>query len=125
MTSSEPRILRLPDGRGPAYQCHRDSGGRPLFFFDGCPGSHLHATLAHAPAPAVGLVAADRSGFGLCALAAERRIVDRLEDVAQLAGPLGQSRFGVIGVSCGGPYAPARPLLLGKRLDHVGLRWAR
>lgn len=115
--------LRLHDGRNLAYQCYGDRRGRPLYFFHGFPGSRLQAALVHESALAAGvcLIAADRPGFGRSSPALGRRIVDWPADVEQLADALGHARFGVVGVSCGGPYAAACALRLEARLDYVGL----
>jgi pimeloyl-ACP methyl ester carboxylesterase len=114
---------QLADGRLLAYQCFGQPRGRPLYFFHGFPGCRLQALLLHAQALAadVCLVAADRPGFGRSTPAPSRRISDWAKDVAQLADHLGHRRFGVLGASCGGPYALACALPLQARLDYVGL----
>lgn len=115
--------IRLKDGRDLAYQCWGDAQGRPLHFFHGFPGSRHQAALVHAASCKAGVcvVAADRPGMGRSTAAPARRILDWPNDVEELADHLGHSRFGVIGVSCGGPYALACALRLGHRIDYVGL----
>jgi pimeloyl-ACP methyl ester carboxylesterase len=115
--------LRLRDGPRLAYRVYGREGGRPIVFFHGFPGSSVQAALVHAQAVAadVELVAFDRPGFG-CSESAPRPTVDSvIGDVAQLADHLGYRRFGVIGASCGGPYALASARLLRKRVTAVGL----
>lgn len=123
MCTIETHILQLKDGRHLAYQCWGYPKGRPLYFFHGFPGSRFQAALVNKEALAAGvcLVAADRPGFGRSTPAPGRQIIDWPGDVEQLADHLGHTRFGVIGVSCGGPYALACALRLGDRLDYVGL----
>ncbi|WP_342246631.1 alpha/beta fold hydrolase [Pseudomonas sp. OTU5201] len=120
---ARPRRLRLPDGRTLAYQLYGASEGRPLYYFHGFPGSRLQAALHHEQALAadVCLVAPDRPGFGWSDYQAGRSILGWAEDVAFMADTLGHRRFGVLGVSCGGPYALACAHRLGQRLDYVGL----
>ena len=123
MSTVATKTLRLIDGRQLAYQCWGDPRGRPLHFLHGFPGSREQAALVHAEALAAGvcLVAADRPGMGCSTPAPRRRILDWPGDLEQLADHLGHRRFGVVGVSCGGPYALACALKLSDRLDYVGL----
>lgn len=120
---AQPRRLRLPDGRTLAYQLYGDVEGRPLYYFHGFPGSRLQAALHHEQALAakVCLVAPERPGFGWSDYQADRSILGWAEDVAFMADTLGHRRFGVLGVSCGGPYALACAHELSERLDYVGL----
>ncbi|MDH4567367.1 alpha/beta hydrolase [Pseudomonas sp. BN414] len=120
---ARPRRLRLPDGRILAYQLYGASDGRPLYYFHGFPGSRLQAALHHEQALAanVCVVAAERPGFGWSDYQPGRNILDWANDVAFMADTLGHQRFGVLGVSCGGPYALACAHRLGERLDYVGL----
>ena len=53
------------------------------------------------------VIAPDRPGFGLSSFQAGRRISDWSADVHALASHLRLSRFAVLGVSGGGPYAVA------------------
>jgi pimeloyl-ACP methyl ester carboxylesterase len=120
---AQPRRLRLPGERSLAFQLYGAPNGRPLYYFHGFPGSRLQAALHHEQALAAGvcLVAPERPGFGYSDFQAGRSILGWAEDVRQLADSLGHRRFGVLGVSCGGPYALACAHQLGGRLDYVGL----
>jgi pimeloyl-ACP methyl ester carboxylesterase len=120
---ARPRRLRLPDGRIQAYQLYGAIDGRPLYYFHGFPGSRLQAALHHEQALAanVCLVAAERPGFGWSDYQAGRSILDWADDVAFMADTLSHRRFGVVGVSCGGPYALACAHQFAERLDYVGL----
>ena len=116
------RRIRLRDGRWLGFAEYGDPQGTPLFAFHGTPGSRLMALAAHLPAQASGvrLVAPDRPGFGLSSRRAGRRIGDWPDDVAELADALGIGRFGVVGVSGGGPYALACAWRMPARLSMVG-----
>ncbi len=116
-------ILTLADGRSLAHQRYGNSQGRPLYVFHGFPGCRLQARLQQGLALAAGvcLVAVDRPGFGGSSPAPDRTLLDWADDVAQLADALGHERFGVVGVSCGGPHALACALRLPHRVRYTGL----
>ncbi len=83
--------------------------GRPVFYLHGFPGSGVEAALgAEAAAAAnVRLIGIDRPGFGLSDPHQGRTIDSLADDVVALADSLGFDRFGVLGMSGGGPYALA------------------
>jgi pimeloyl-ACP methyl ester carboxylesterase len=115
--------LRLPDGRHLAFCVYGLRGGRPVYFFHGFPGSRLQAALGHEQAVEAGvsLVAFDRPGFGMTDWANAPTVDHVIADVSNLADHLGHARFGVLGVSCGGPYALASARLMPTRVTAVGL----
>jgi pimeloyl-ACP methyl ester carboxylesterase len=115
--------IELNDGRTLAFATYGCAVGRPLYFFHGFPGSRLQAALVHEPALEAGvcLVAIDRPGFGRSTHAPARTIIAWPRDVAALADHLGHRQFGVLGVSCGGPYALACAHELPDRISYVGL----
>lgn len=118
-----PSSIRLSDGRTLAYQTYGSEHGRPLLVFHGFPGCRVQASLIDVQARAAGvrLIAPDRPGFGDSSPHARRTILSWSDDVAQLADHLQLSRFGVLGISCGGAYALACAHELGERLDYTGL----
>jgi pimeloyl-ACP methyl ester carboxylesterase len=79
--------------------------------------------LVHEPARRLGIrvIAPERPGFGLSTYQHNRTLADWAIDVAMLAGQLGLSRFGVAGISGGGPYAAACAALLPGRVTSAGL----
>ena len=111
-------VLRLEDGRELAYAEYGDPSGTPVLGFHGTPGSSLQISPFDAPARAerVRLIAPDRPGYGHSTYDAHRRLVDWPRDVAELADHLGFARFGVFGVSGGGPHAAACAHALAPRL---------
>jgi len=116
-------FITLRDGRALAYQRFGPRDGRPLYFLHGFPGCRLQAAMVATQAAAAGvcLIAPDRPGFGQSTPAPQRTILDACDDVVRLADTLGHERFGVLGVSCGGPYALACAYRRPSRLDYVGL----
>jgi pimeloyl-ACP methyl ester carboxylesterase len=117
------RTLRLADGRTLAWQAFGDPRGLPLYFFHGFPSCRLLAALVHEAAATSGIaiIAPDRPGFGQSTPQGGRSIADWVDDVRQLAEHLAHRRFGVLGVSCGGPYALACAQAIPDRLTYVGL----
>jgi pimeloyl-ACP methyl ester carboxylesterase len=79
------------------------------------------AEAAHGPASARGvrLIAPDRPGYGLSSGRVARQIGDWPQDMAELADALAIPRFGVVGVSGGGPYALACAVRMPERLSVV------
>jgi pimeloyl-ACP methyl ester carboxylesterase len=119
----EVTVLRLEDGRELAFAEYGDPNGTPLLAFHGTPGSHRQAGPFDAEARALGvrIIAPDRPGYGHSSYDPRRRLVDWPRDVAQIADQLGLARFGVVGVSGGGPHAAACAHGLGARLLGVAI----
>jgi len=67
------------------------------------------------------MIAADRPGYGLSDFQPGRRIGDWPSDVEALADSLGLGRFGVLGISGGGPYAAACAASLPARVTAAGI----
>jgi pimeloyl-ACP methyl ester carboxylesterase len=102
----------LKDGRTLAYARYGasiDSKIFPIFYFNGTPGSHLECQLLHQPALNLGipLIATDRPGFGSSSWQDNRTLLQWPQDILELADHLGISKFGVLGLSGGGPYVLA------------------
>ncbi|NDY42363.1 alpha/beta hydrolase [Dissulfurirhabdus thermomarina] len=117
------RCIPLPDGRRIGAAEYGDPAGRPVFYFHGFPGSRIEARLAHEAAARAGirLVALDRPGYGASDPQPGRTLHDWAEDVARCADALGLSRFAVLGLSGGGPYAAAVAAALPGRVRAAGL----
>lgn len=111
------RCVLLPDGRRLGYAEYGDSGGSPVFFLHGQPGSRLGRHHDESIATGLGarIVAVDRPGYGLSDYQSGRRLVDWPADVVALAEALNLGRFAVASVSNGGPYALACAALVPER----------
>lgn len=103
------QVVKLKSGRGLGMAHYGDPEGTPVFFFHGFPGSRFEGMLLGEPASEAGvhLIALDRPGFGLSDFAPNSTIGSWADDVAEVATILGIDRFGVIGVSGGGPFTLA------------------
>jgi pimeloyl-ACP methyl ester carboxylesterase len=69
----------------------------------------------------VRIIAADRPGYGLSDRKRGRALLDWPDDIVELADELQVSRFAVLGISGGGPYAAACAYKIGDRLTKVGV----
>lgn len=109
MAPLDSQTLALPDHRTLGYAEYGDPNGRPLLYFHGFPSSRLEAYALDSMALQrnIRLLALDRPGFGLSTHDPHRHINDWPTDVQAFASRLGLSRFAVLGVSGGGPYALA------------------
>jgi len=117
------RFHRLPGGRRMRYIEFGDPYGVPVFGFHGTPGSSFMFRLADEPARLAGirLIAPERPGFGKSTFQKNRCLADWPDDLCSLADALQLPRFGVAGVSGGGPYAAACAALLPGRVTAAAL----
>lgn len=117
------RRLRLPDGRHLGW-CERGSPqGHPIFAFHGLPGSRHQAHPDDSIATRAGarIIHVDRPGFGLSDPSPTRTLRDWAADVRALAEHLKITRFALVGVSGGGPFACACACELGERVTRTAL----
>ncbi len=119
----QPDVLTLPDGRHLAYAEYGKLDGPPVIFCHGTPGSHLLPAKEIALLERVGLrfIVPVRPGYGRSDFQPERTLLDWPDDVLELATVLGIERFGVMGVSGGGPFALACAHKIPERLTNVVL----
>ena len=120
---SATRTTTLADGRVLAYAEYGKPQGWPVFHHHGTPGSRLQGRALHGAAERAGLrlICADRPGFGRSDFQPGRRFVDWPADLVQLADALGIGRFGVSGLSGGGPHALAAAAAVPERVIGVAL----
>lgn len=114
----ETEVHELPDGRALAYMRFGAAGGRPLYYFHGCPGSRIEAAPAGRWAARAGyeVFAFDRPGCGRSTPSSGYRMLDWARDVAAFADAREHARFGIIGLSGGGAYVDTCAYALPKRL---------
>jgi pimeloyl-ACP methyl ester carboxylesterase len=102
--------VRLPRRRRLGYAEFGPAAGRALLWFHGTPGARRQIApqareLAHERG--VRIVSVERPGVGESTPHAYEALVDFAADVERLCDALGIERFGVAGLSGGGPYALA------------------
>ncbi|KAI1323873.1 alpha/beta-hydrolase [Xylariaceae sp. FL0255] len=103
-------ILSLSDGRKISYAIFGDETcEKSVFYFHGFPSSRNEAHMFASSARHFGirLIAADRPGYGSSSPQPGRCILDWSADLAALASHLDVTRYAVLGVSGGAPYALA------------------
>ncbi|UCE32611.1 MAG: alpha/beta hydrolase [Burkholderiales bacterium] len=113
----------LRDGRRLAFAEYGDPAGLPVMLLHGLPGSRLAwGFLPGDPfPPGLRLIAPDRPGYGQSDPRPGRSLGDWADDVAALADRLELGRFGIVGVSGGGPGALACAFRMPDRLTRVGV----
>lgn len=115
--------MTLPDGRELAWLEAGDPAGPPVVVMHGSPGSRLQVSFDGAAIAASGVrfIAPDRPGYGHSTLQSRRTLAGWAADVEALADHLALPRFGVVGISGGGPHAAACAVLLPGRVSSAGL----
>ena len=113
------RTITLKDQRELSYNRFGAEGGRPVFYFHGGPGSRMEGSMFHKEAihRNYQVICLDRPGHGLSDPKPGYQILDLADDVQALADHLSLDRFGVMGLSGGGPPVFACAYRLGDRLD--------
>ncbi len=129
-TAGSPRDLapqvegkvRLRDGRTIGFAEYGPPSGRPVLWFHGTPGGRRQVPpAAREAADELGarIVALERPGVGASTAHSYDSILGWADDVEQVVDQLGLDRFGIVGLSGGGPYALAVGCVLSERT--VGL----
>jgi pimeloyl-ACP methyl ester carboxylesterase len=112
------RTITTSDGRRLAVYESGDPAGHAVLAIYGTPmgGMPYARHDEDARARGIRLVTYDRPGYGGSDPRPGRKVADCIDDVAEIADALGLGRFGVWGVSGGGPHALACAALLGDRV---------
>jgi pimeloyl-ACP methyl ester carboxylesterase len=101
-------LVEAPDGRTLGVSLWGDPDGAPLFWLHGTPGSRrLRHDVNDYRAHRLWVCTYDRPGYGLSTRRTGRTVAQVADDVRVIADALGWDRFGVAGVSGGGPPALA------------------
>ena len=106
---SPTRILVLAGGRRIGCAEYGDPKGLPVLALHGTPGSRLMFALTHEAARERGvrLIAPERPGYGLSDTRQVANLAQAAADIVAVADAYGLGRFGLVGVSGGGPFAVA------------------
>lgn len=114
------RIITLSDGRQIGFCEYGDPDGYPLFMFHGVPGSrYQRPSEGVTRSRGIRLFVLERPGFGLSGRKKERTLLSWADDVSAFADCLKIERFGVLGLSAGGPYALSCAFSLPERVSSV------
>ncbi len=102
--------VTLPDGRRLGYASYGDPEGDAVFWFHGTPGGRFQVppdVSERAEERSMRVIALERPGVGLSTPHRYRRVLDWSGDVVHAADALDADRFGLVGLSGGGPYVLA------------------
>src|SRR3954465_2442307 len=119
MPFTPTHLLTVAPGRQIAVDESGAPDGHPVFFFHGWPASRLQGAGFSVEARELGvrLLAPDRPGIGLSSAQPGRRLLDWPPVVRELARQMGITRFSVLAISGGGPYALATAFALPEIVD--------
>jgi pimeloyl-ACP methyl ester carboxylesterase len=120
----ETKLQRFSDRSALGYAEYGDPAGAPVLAFHGTPGSRFKYRASDGPARQLGLkiIAPDRRGYGLSPMGnAEPSLRGWSDDIRAFADALDMPRFGVMGISGGGPFAAAVAALLKERVTALAL----
>src|SRR5215510_1423371 len=117
------QVLRLADGRQIGFAEYGDPEGLPVLAIHGTPGSRYMFALTDRAARErrLRIVAPERAGYGLSDFRIQTCLAEAASDLEQCANALGLSRFALIGVSGGGPYAVAAAAAMPRRIALLAL----
>ena len=123
-TLPEPREdtrIELTDGRTVAVARFGPADGAPVIAHHGTPMCRLDlpGSVAMLDEIGVDLIMFDRAGYGQSTALPGRDVGAAAADAAAVADALGIDRFGVYGVSGGGPHSLACAALLGDRVTRT------
>ena len=109
LSLTSPPTLTLRDGRTLSYAIYGTPLGVPILYMPGFPSSRIEGAGLDPEATALGarIIAIDRPGYGDSSPHAERSVLSCASDVKELTEHLKLDRYGVLGISGGGPYALA------------------
>ena len=103
-------VLRLPDRRRLGFAEFGDPRGRAVLWFHGTPGGKRQippAARQTAAERGIRIIGIDRPGIGLSTSHLYDSLLGYADDIELLCDHLGIDRFGVVGLSGGGPYVLA------------------
>jgi pimeloyl-ACP methyl ester carboxylesterase len=103
-------VVTLRDGRRIGFAEYGPPQGRPVLWFHGTPGARRQVpptARVAADERNIRIVALERPGVGASTPHAYDSILDWADDVEECVDQLGIDRFGIVGLSGGGPYVLA------------------
>lgn len=117
------QFITTAKGRKLSFAEYGQLSGKPVFAFHGAPGNRFQLLGTHFAAEELGirLIVADRPGYGSSDYYSARELCDWPADVGLIADFLEIERFGVWGISAGGPHALAAAAFLPDRVSRVAL----
>ncbi len=120
---SVTEFVELADGRRFGLACYGAADGLPVLALHGAPASRIMFDVTDGPAKDLGLrlLCPERPGYGVTPGDKGATLETRAADLEAIADRLGLTRFSVLGVSGGGPYAVALAERLQSRVAGLAL----
>ncbi|MGH1418504.1 MAG: alpha/beta fold hydrolase [Hyphomicrobiaceae bacterium] len=121
--STARQTIVLSSGQQVGLATYGADDGFPILALHGAPACRLMFDVADANACKAGLklYCPDRPGYGLTPSLAPVTLAARVAFLANVVEKLGLKRFGMLGISGGGPYAAALAAHFGQRVAVLGL----
>ncbi len=109
LLAENSNTIELADGRALGYTEVGDHEGKALFHFHGLNSSRLEVGMVHEQMleAKIRCIGIDRPGMGLSTFQENRKVLDIVDDVEELADSLGIEKFSVLGISSGAKYVLA------------------
>ncbi|MEZ5901150.1 MAG: alpha/beta hydrolase [Hyphomicrobiaceae bacterium] len=119
----ENMLVQLCDGSTVGYGLYGDPDGMPVLALHGAPACRLMFSIADEEARAQGvlIIAPDRPGYGLTPPDRDPALATRAQWLSRFVDALQLSRFRVLGISGGAPYAVALSALMPERISGLAL----
>ena len=117
------QTMQLADGRTLGFAEYGSAEGNALIYCHGYPGTRLEAGALdeYGRQAGVHIIGLDRPGMGLSSFQAGRSFLDWPDDLVALTDHLKITRFAIVGVSGGSPYALACAYKIPERLISCGI----
>ncbi len=117
----ENQVLTLRSGRKIGLATYGAEDGFPVLALHGAPASRVMFDVADAPAQRLGLklYCPERPGYGLSPVGGLETLASRNADNREIVSLLGLTRFAVLGVSGGAPYAAAMAQDMPERVSQL------
>jgi pimeloyl-ACP methyl ester carboxylesterase len=118
ITEALNQTITLADGRVLGYAEAGDPEGKVLFHFHGLNSSRLEVKMVHEQMlkAKIRFIGIDRPGIGLSTFQENRKVLDIVEELEELADSLGIEKFSVLGISSGAKYVLACAYTIPHRL---------
>lgn len=109
LLNENSNTVKLADGRVLGYIEVGDPEGRALFHFHGLNSSRLEVNMVHEQMLKANIrcIGVDRPGMGLSTFQKNRKVLDIVDYVEELADSLSIKKFSVLGISSGAKYVLA------------------
>lgn len=123
MPDARRHLIPLASGQRVAVHEYGDPQGQPMFYFHGWPAAGVQGSMLDTTARELGIriFSPDRPGIGSSDYQPQRKLLDWPPLIREVAAALGVTRFRVLGVSGGGPYALATAWALPDLVEAAGV----